>query len=91
MLARIGLSAVPAAEATKCDDFKDYLRIMYCLNTHQLNPRFFRVIVKIAKTIGLTQAFCEIKQTPTESDFKDTNTSARKTAAEQSASFLLGQ
>jgi hypothetical protein len=71
-------------------------RITYALctasiNTHQLNPRFFRVIVKIAKTIGLTQAFCEIKQTPKEGDFEDTDTSARKTAAEQSASFLLGQ
>jgi hypothetical protein len=34
MLARIGLSAVPAAEAIKCDDFRDYLRFMYCLNQH---------------------------------------------------------
>jgi N-acyl-L-homoserine lactone synthetase len=60
MLARIGLSAVPAAEAIKCDEFKDYVRVMYCLNPQQLNPRFLRLMVKMAKPIGLTQAFSEI-------------------------------
>jgi N-acyl-L-homoserine lactone synthetase len=59
MLARMGLSAVPAAEAIKCDEFKDYVRVMYCLNPQQLNPRFLRVMVKMAKIIGLTQAFSQ--------------------------------
>ena len=60
MLARIGLTAIPAAEPINCDDFKDNVRVMYCLNAQQLNPRFLRVMVKMAKTIGLTQARCEI-------------------------------
>ena len=60
MLARIGLTAIPAAEPINCDDFKDNVRVMYCLNAQQLNPRFLRVMVKMAKTIGLTQACCEI-------------------------------
>jgi hypothetical protein len=64
MLARIGLSAVPAAEAIKCDDFKDYLRVMYCLNPQQLNARFLRVMIKIAKTIGLTDGFLKFNETP---------------------------
>ena len=90
MLARIGLSTVPAAEAIKCDEFKDYVRVMYCLNPQQLNPRFLRLMVKMAKTIGLTQAFSEINQTLTEGDFEDTDTSAGKLPAEQSASFRVG-
>jgi hypothetical protein len=45
------------AEAIKCDDFKDDVRVMYCLNTQQLNPRFLRVIAKMAKAIGLTEGF----------------------------------
>jgi N-acyl-L-homoserine lactone synthetase len=57
MLARIGLSAARVAEAIKCDDFKDDVRVMYCLNTQQLNPRFLRVIAKMAKAIGLTEGF----------------------------------
>ncbi len=57
MLARIGLSAARVAEAITCDDFKDNVRVMYCLNTQQLNPRFLRVIIKMAKTIGLTEGF----------------------------------
>jgi N-acyl-L-homoserine lactone synthetase len=57
MLARIGLSAARVAEAIRCDDFKDNVRVMYCLDTQQLNPRFLRVIIKMAKTIGLTEGF----------------------------------
>jgi len=57
MLARIGLSAARAVEAITCDDFKDNVRVMYCLDTQQLNPRFLRVIIKMAKTIGLTEGF----------------------------------
>jgi hypothetical protein len=60
MLARIGLTAVQAAQPINCDDFKDNVRVMYCLNTQQLNPRFLRIMVKMAKTIGLTEALCEI-------------------------------
>jgi GNAT acetyltransferase-like protein len=60
MLARIGLAAVPATKPIKCDEFKDTLRVMYCINTQQLNPRFIRIMDQMAKTIGLTKALCEI-------------------------------
>jgi hypothetical protein len=56
MLARIGLAAVPASEPIKCDEFKDNVRMMYCINTQQLNPRFLRIMDQMAKTIGLTEA-----------------------------------
>jgi hypothetical protein len=61
MLARIGLAAVPATEPIKCDEFKDTVRVMYCINTQQLNPRFLRIMDEMAKTIGLTKALCEIQ------------------------------
>ena len=61
MLARIGLKALPAAEPINCDDFKDNVRVMYCLNTQQLNPRFLRIMIKMAKTIGFTEALCAIR------------------------------
>lgn len=61
ILTRIGLRALPAAEPIKCDDFKDNVRVMYCINTQQLNPRFLRIVDKMAKTIGLTPALCEIQ------------------------------
>jgi N-acyl-L-homoserine lactone synthetase len=54
MLARIGLEAVPTTDPIKCDEFKDNVRVMYCINTQQLNPRFLRIMDEMAKTIGLT-------------------------------------
>jgi hypothetical protein len=38
MLARIGLTEVPATEPIHCDDFKDDERVMYCFTTQQFNP-----------------------------------------------------
>jgi len=64
MPARIGLSAARVAQAINCDDFKDYVRVMYCLNTQQLNLRFLRVIAKLAKAIGLTDGFVKFNETP---------------------------
>jgi hypothetical protein len=61
MLARIGLAAVPTTEPIKCDEFKDDVRVMYCINTQQLNPRFRRIMDEMAKTIGLTEALCKIQ------------------------------
>ena len=61
MLARIGLSEVPTTEPITCDEFKDNVRVMYCINTQQLNPRFLRIMDEMAKTIGLTKALCEIQ------------------------------
>jgi hypothetical protein len=49
------------AKSISCDDFKDNVRVMYCINTQQLNPRFPRIVDKMAKTIGLTPALCEIQ------------------------------
>jgi hypothetical protein len=57
MLARIGLEAVPTTEPIKCDEFKDNVRVMYCINTQQLNPRFLRIMDEMAKTIGITRRF----------------------------------
>ena len=64
MLARIGLAAVPVTKPIKCDKFKDTLRVMYCINTQQLNPRFLRIMDEMAKTIGLTRK----RQLDTEAD-----------------------
>ena len=61
MLARIGLAAVPTTEPIKCDEFKDDVRVMYCINTQRLNPRFRRIMDEMAKTIGLTKALCKIQ------------------------------
>jgi hypothetical protein len=61
MLARIGLSEVPTTEPINCDEFKDNVRVMYCINTQQLNPRFLRIMDEMAKTIGLTKALCKIQ------------------------------
>jgi hypothetical protein len=61
MLARIGLTAVPTTEPIKCDEFEDKVRVMCCINTQQLNPRFLRIMGEMAKTIGLTKALCEIQ------------------------------
>ena len=61
MLARIGLAEVPTTEPIKCDEFKDDVRVMYCINTQQLNPRFRRIMDEMAKTIGLTEALCKIQ------------------------------
>src|SRR6478736_8341115 len=61
MLARIGLAAVPTTEPIKCDEFKDDIRVMYCINTQRLNPRFRRIMDEMAKTIGLTKALCKIQ------------------------------
>jgi len=61
MLARIGLAAVPTTEPIKCDEFKDDVRVMYCINTQQLNPRFRRIMDEMAKTIGITKALCKIQ------------------------------
>jgi hypothetical protein len=80
MLARIGLEAVPTTEPIKCDEFKDNVRVMYCINTQQLNPRFLRIMDEMAKAIGLTKALCKIQPLI-----------RQKTEAEQFAPFKVGQ
>ena len=57
MLARIGLAEVPSTGPIKCDEFQDHVRVMYCSNTQQLNPRFLRIMDEMAKTIGITRRF----------------------------------
>jgi hypothetical protein len=55
MLARIGLAEVPTTEPIKCDEFQDHVRVTYCINTKQLNPRFLRIMDEMAKTVGITK------------------------------------
>jgi hypothetical protein len=59
MLARIGLAEVPTTGPIKCDEFQDHVRVMYCSNTQQLNPRFLRIMDEMAKTIGITRRFAK--------------------------------
>jgi N-acyl-L-homoserine lactone synthetase len=80
MLARIGLSEVPTTEPINCDEFEDNVRVMYCINTQQLNPRFLRIMDEMAKTIGLTKALCKIQPL-----------FSQNPEAEQLAPFRVGQ
>jgi hypothetical protein len=47
------LTAVPVAQPIRCDDFNDDVRVMHCIGTDQLNPRFRKVMDEMAKTIGV--------------------------------------
>ena len=53
MLSHIGLTAVPVTQPIRCDDFNDDVRVMHCIGTDQLNPRFRKVMDEMAKTIGV--------------------------------------
>ena len=64
MLGRIGLTPVPAMDPIDCDDFNDKVRLMYCRNTHQLHPRFLRMMDEMAKTLGLAHALSETQPAP---------------------------
>jgi hypothetical protein len=61
LAARWNACRKPSVDAGELLDFKDNVRVMYCINTQQLNPRFLRIVDKMAKTIGLTPALCEIQ------------------------------
>jgi N-acyl-L-homoserine lactone synthetase len=61
MLVRIGLAPVPTAEPINCEEFKDKVRVMYCANTQELNPRFLRIMDEMATILGLTQALCKVQ------------------------------
>jgi hypothetical protein len=80
MLARIGLAEVPTTEPIKCDEFQDHVRVMYCINTQQLNPRFLRIMHEMAKTIGITNRFVKFDQL-----------FSQKIEAKQLAPFRVGQ
>ena len=60
MLVRIGLAPVPAGEPINCEEFKDKVRVMYCANTQELNPRFLRIMGEMGKILGLTEALCKL-------------------------------
>jgi hypothetical protein len=61
MLVRIGLAPVPAAEPINCEEFKDKVRVMYCANTQELNPRFLRMMDEMGEILGLTEALCKLQ------------------------------
>jgi predicted GNAT family N-acyltransferase len=52
MLTHVGLTAVPLARPSRCNDFEDEVRVMYCTGIDQLNPRFCNIVDEMAKTIG---------------------------------------
>ena len=54
LLSHIGLTAAPMAQPIRCDDFNDNVRVMHCIGTDDLNPRFRRVMDEMAATIGVT-------------------------------------
>jgi hypothetical protein len=54
LLSHIGLTAAPMAQPIRCDDFNDNVRVMHCISTDDLNPRFRRVMDEMAATIGVT-------------------------------------
>jgi hypothetical protein len=54
MLARIGLTDLPGTAWVVCDEFNDDVRLMHCLNTHQLNARFLRIVSDMAEKLGLS-------------------------------------
>jgi hypothetical protein len=60
MLARIGLTPVPAVEPITREEFNDAVRVMYCINPDQLNARFLRMMDEMARTI-LSEPLCEVR------------------------------
>jgi hypothetical protein len=64
ILARIGLTPVPAMDPMDCDDFNDKVRMMWCSDTQQLHPRFLRMMDEMAKTLGLAHALSETQPEP---------------------------
>jgi hypothetical protein len=64
ILARIGLTPVPAMDPMDCDDFNDKVRMMCCSDTQQLHPRFLRMMDEMAKTLGLAHALSETQPEP---------------------------
>jgi hypothetical protein len=53
LLAHNGLVAVPVAQLIRCDDFNDEVRMMYCIGSDDLNPRFRRIMDEMATELGL--------------------------------------
>jgi hypothetical protein len=57
MLSRLGLRPVSGVEPIASTDYDDVIRVMYCISTLDLQPRFRRMMDVMAETIGVDQIF----------------------------------
>ncbi len=57
MLSRLGLRPVSGIEPVASAEYDDVIRVMYCTNTQQLQPRFRRMMDAMEVAIGLDQLF----------------------------------
>ena len=55
MLSRLGLRQVSGIEPVASTEYDDVIRVMYCTNTRELQPRFRRMMDAMAESIGLDQ------------------------------------
>lgn len=55
MLSRLGLRPVPEIEPMVSLEYNDVIRVMYCTNAQELQPRFRRMMDAMAEAIGLDQ------------------------------------
>jgi hypothetical protein len=53
MLSRLGLRPAPGIEPVASPEYDDVIRVMYCTNTEELQPRFRRMMDAMAEAIGL--------------------------------------
>jgi hypothetical protein len=55
MLSRLGLRPVSGIDPVDSTEYDDVIRVMYCTNAQELQPRFRRMMDAMAKTMGLDQ------------------------------------
>jgi hypothetical protein len=55
MLSRLGLKPASEIEPVVSPEFDDLIRVMYCTSTHELQPRFQRLMDAVATTVGIDQ------------------------------------
>jgi Acetyltransferase (GNAT) domain len=55
LLSRLGLRPVSGIDPVDSTEYDDVIRVMYCTNAQELQPRFRRMMDAMAKTMGLDQ------------------------------------
>jgi hypothetical protein len=59
-LSRLGLKPVPGVEPIDSNEYDDVIRVMYCSNTDDLQPRFLRLMDAMEEAIGFEQLAPEL-------------------------------